>query len=111
MPLVAMGLICVGYVLMYWGIDNSIAWKSSDEFDSGASSLSNGTDAVEMPVLFGFPYTEKKSTKVLNGLHEVPFPYHPTKASGALRPIDTAPGTGTAPPASTPTNTNPIRQV
>lgn len=92
MFIVAMGLISVGYVVGYWGINNLIAWRSKDEGDGQYSSLSRGTDAVEMGLLFGVPYTPTLSTTVqTQGWHEVPFPFHPKKSGGEVRPVETAP--------------------
>lgn len=109
MFIIGMALVSLGYAMFYWGLDNALSWTSSQKTQTGASSLSNGTAAVEFPILLALPYTEKDSKTVLLGLHEVPFPYHPTTSQGSARPVSTPPSGGT--PATTPTNQNPIRQV
>lgn len=108
MFIVAMFLIAGGYTLAYWGIDNIVAWKSAGEMDLPSSSLSDGTAAVELPVLFGLPYTATVDKNVRPETHPVPFPYYPTKASGQARPIGNQ--TPTLPVPANP-NPNPIRPV
>jgi hypothetical protein len=108
MFIVAMLLISGGYSLAYWGIDNIVAWISAGDRGEPSSSLSDGTSAVELPILFGLPYHATPDKRVRPENHPVPFPYFPTKVTGEVRPID-----NTSPMSPTPAtpNNNPIRPV
>lgn len=107
MFILAMLLISGGYTILYWGIDNLVAWVGADskesQFGPGISSLSGGTLAMEMSILAG---VSKQPGSITPGgaFHDVPFPYHPTKTSGQSRPIDTT-------PAQPGANPNPVRPV
>lgn len=107
MFIIAMALISGGYLLAYWGIDNIVAWESSSPNTPQESSLSGGTEAVEMAILAGVPGYEfhrlpNRTTLAHPERHEVPFPYHPViRSSGQARPVDNP---------TTP-NTNPVVPV
>lgn len=112
MFIIAVAFISLGYALVYWGINNVVLWRTAGEY-SPNSSLSAGTSAAPLGVLFGVQQTPDNKGTIPS--HNVPFPYavdgdgkrvtpqfdvpggsNPTKPSGTTAPPAATGGTGGA---------------